>query len=221
MDKVRSATGAAALKIANPGEARRTWVPGAAIPVTLHESRQKVSCLPGSMAPMTTTATPSSWQDFRTAEPAFADAVQKRFQQYKHHVLATLRADGSPRVTGLEVEFRMDALWLGMMPGSRKALDLRRDPRFAVQANPGPDAEMADGDIRVSGRAVEITDAAVLARFVEEVTPPEPFLLFRADPTEVVRTGIDGDDLVIQVWRPGHPLRTLRRGSDDSPVREA
>ncbi|MFC9945777.1 pyridoxamine 5'-phosphate oxidase family protein [Streptomyces pratensis] len=173
------------------------------------------------MTPMTSSVTPSSWQDFRVAEPAFAEAVRKRFQQYKHHVLATLRVDGSPRVTGLEVEFRMDALWFGMMPNSRKALDLRRDPRFALQANPGPDAEMADGDIRVSGRAVEVTDTTVLARFVEEVTPPEPFLLFRAELAEVVRTGIDGDDLVVEVWRPGHPLRTLRRGSDDSPVRES
>ncbi|MBM7438364.1 hypothetical protein JOC24_001769 [Streptomyces sp. HB132] len=170
---------------------------------------------------MTSSVTPSSWQDFRAAEPAFADTVRKRFQQYKHHVLATLRADGSPRVTGLETEFRMDALWFGMMPNSRKALDLRRDPRFAIHANPGPDAEMADGDIRISGRAVEITDAAVLARFVEEVTPPQPFLLFRADPAEVVRTGLDGDELVVQVWRPGRALRTLRRGADESPVRES
>ncbi|MGW0789296.1 pyridoxamine 5'-phosphate oxidase family protein [Streptomyces sp. NPDC002911] len=169
------------------------------------------------MAPMT--STPGSWQGFRTAEPAFADTVQKRFQQYRHHVLATLRVDGSPRVTGLEVSFHLDTLWFGMMPNSRKALDLRRDPRFAIQANPGPDAEMTDGDIRVSGWAVEITDGAVRARFVEEVTPPEPFLLFRAGPTEVVRTGLDGDDLVVQVWRPGHPLRTLRRKGDESPVR--
>ncbi|HWU05960.1 MAG TPA: pyridoxamine 5'-phosphate oxidase family protein [Streptomyces sp.] len=173
------------------------------------------------MAPMTSKVTPVSWQDFRTAEPAFADTVRTRFQQYRHHVLATLRVDGSPRVTGLEADFRMDALWLGMMPGSRKALDLRRDPRFALHANPGPDAEMADGDVRVSGRAVEITDPAVLARFVEEAAPPEPFLLFRADPAEVVRTGLDGDDIVVQVWRPGHPLRTLRRGADDSPARES
>ncbi|MFE6188229.1 pyridoxamine 5'-phosphate oxidase family protein [Streptomyces sp. NPDC056465] len=170
---------------------------------------------------MASNVTPSTWQDFRAAEPALADTVRKRFQQYKHHVLATLRADGSPRVTGLEVEFRMDAMWFGMMPNSRKALDLRRDSRFAIQANPGPDAEMADGDVRVSGRAVEITDPEVLARFVEEVTPPEPFLLFRADPAEVVRTGLDGDDLVVRVWRPGHPLRTLRRGADDTPVRES
>ncbi|GHB14620.1 MULTISPECIES: pyridoxamine 5'-phosphate oxidase family protein [Streptomyces] len=165
--------------------------------------------------------TSSTWQDFRAAEPAFSDTVQKRFQQYKHQVLATLRKDGSPRVTGLEVEFRLDDMWLGMMPNSRKALDLRRDPRFALQANPGPDAEMAHGDVRISGRAVEITDPAVLARFVEAVTPPQPFLLFRAEPAEVVRTGLDGDDLVVQVWRPGLPLRTLRRGNDDSPPREA
>ncbi|WP_307127536.1 pyridoxamine 5'-phosphate oxidase family protein [Streptomyces sp. B1I3] len=165
--------------------------------------------------------TPSSWHAFHAAEPAFADAVQKRFQQYKHHVLATVRADGSPRVTGLEVEFRLDHLWFGMMPNSRKALDLRRDPRFAIQANPGPDATMADADVRISGTAVEVTDAGVRARFAEQVTPPEPFLLFSAEPAEVVRTGLDGDDLVIQVWRPGHPLRTLRRTGDDSPPRES
>ncbi|MFG3527845.1 pyridoxamine 5'-phosphate oxidase family protein [Streptomyces sp. NPDC047917] len=166
--------------------------------------------------------TSSSWKDFRSAEPAFAETVRARFQQYKHHVLATLRKDGSPRVTGLEVDFRFGEVWLGMMPDSRKALDLMRDPRFAVHANPGPDAEMADGDVRISGRAVEVTDPAVLARFIEEVKPPEPFHLFRTELTEVVRTGIEGGDtLVIRAWRPGHPLRTFRKGNDDRSPREA
>ncbi|MEU9093060.1 pyridoxamine 5'-phosphate oxidase family protein [Streptomyces sp. NPDC048428] len=160
--------------------------------------------------------TSSSWADFRSAEPVFADTVRQRFEQYKHHVLATLRKDGSPRVTGLEVEFRLGEPFLGMMPNSRKALDLFRDPRFAVQANPGPDAEMADGDVRISGRAVEVTDPEVLARFIGEVKPPEPFHLFRVELTEVVRIGLEGDDtLLIQSWRPGHPLRTVRRGNDD------
>ncbi|MFE9856031.1 pyridoxamine 5'-phosphate oxidase family protein [Streptomyces sp. NPDC005780] len=160
--------------------------------------------------------TSSNWTDFRTAEPDFADTVRRRFEQYKHHVLATLRKDGSPRVTGLEVDFRLDEPLLGMMPNSRKALDLRRDPRFAVQANPGPDAEMADGDVRISGRAVEVADPDLLARFIDEVKPPEPFHLFRVDLTEVVRTGLEGGDtLVVQVWRPGRQLRTIRRGNDD------
>ncbi|GGY91995.1 pyridoxamine 5'-phosphate oxidase [Streptomyces nitrosporeus] len=146
--------------------------------------------------------------------------MRERFERYRHHVLATLREDGSPRVTGLEATFGRGELWLGMMPGSRKALDLRRDPRFALQANPGPDDSMSGGDVRISGRAVEVTDPDVLARFVQDVSPPEPFLLFRAEPQEVLRTRTDGDDLVLQVWRPGHRLRTLRRGGDERPPRE-
>ncbi|MFF3780544.1 pyridoxamine 5'-phosphate oxidase family protein [Streptomyces sp. NPDC001933] len=165
--------------------------------------------------------TSSSWEDFRSAEPDFAEMVRARFQLYKHHVLATLRKDGSPRVTGLEVDFRFGEVWLGMMPNSRKALDLLRDPRFAVHANPGPDAEMADGDVRISGRAVEMTDPAVLARFIEEVKPPEPFHLFRVELTEVVHTGLEGGDtVIIRTWCPGHPLRTFRRGNDDRSLSE-
>ncbi|MFE7458532.1 pyridoxamine 5'-phosphate oxidase family protein [Streptomyces sp. NPDC057554] len=165
------------------------------------------------MAPMTSSspASPVSWDAFAAAEPVFADTVRRRFQLYKHHVLATLRADGSPRVTGLEADFRFGELLLGMMPDSRKALDLRRDPRFAFHANPGPDAEMNDGDVRVSGRAVEVTDPEFLARVIEDADPPQPFHLFRAELTEVVRIGLDGDFLVIDSWRPGQALRTVRR----------
>ncbi|MBT2528915.1 pyridoxamine 5'-phosphate oxidase family protein [Streptomyces sp. ISL-99] len=161
-----------------------------------------------------------SWADFQAAEPQFAQAAQQRFQQYKHHVLATIRKDGSPRVTGLEVSFLHGELWLGMMPNSRKALDLRRDPRFAVQANPGEGDDLRDGDVRISGRAVEITDADVIARYSEGTKPPEPFHLFRVELTEVVGTSIEGDSLVVRAWRPGSPVRTIRRGNGDEAPRE-
>ncbi|MFE9121146.1 pyridoxamine 5'-phosphate oxidase family protein [Streptomyces sp. NPDC007172] len=169
----------------------------------------------------TPTAPPArAWSAFHQAEPRFAALAEARFKKYRHQVLGTLRKDGSPRVTGLEVEFRDGELLLGMMPGSMKALDLLRDPRCSLQANPGPDAEMADGDVRVSGRAVRVTDPAALASFVEQVTPPEPFLLFRVEPTEVVYTGIENEEMVLRVWRPGTALRTLRRGSGEGSVRE-
>ncbi|WP_124267751.1 pyridoxamine 5'-phosphate oxidase family protein [Streptomyces sp. ADI96-02] len=167
-----------------------------------------------------TSPTTVSWDGFAAAEPDFADTARRRFRLYRHHVLATLRKDGSPRVTGLEADFRFGELLLGMMPNSRKYLDLLADPRFALQANPGPDAEMNDGDVRVSGRAVEITDPAFLARYVEDATPPEPFHLFRAELTEVVRTALDGEALVIQSWRPDRPLRTVRRTGGDEPPTE-
>ncbi|MGW7363586.1 pyridoxamine 5'-phosphate oxidase family protein [Streptomyces sp. NPDC054841] len=160
-----------------------------------------------------------SWTDFQATEPDFAAAVQQRFEKHTHHVLATLRKDGSPRVTGLEVNFRFGELWLGMMPNSRKAVDLRRDPRFAIHANPGVDASMEDGDVRIAGRAVEVTDPEVVARFQAEIGEPQPFHLFRVELAEAVRTAVDGDELVLQTWQPDKALRTIRRANDDSPPR--
>ncbi|AZM54964.1 pyridoxamine 5'-phosphate oxidase [Streptomyces sp. WAC 01529] len=156
----------------------------------------------------------SNWAAFAAAEPALAGTVEGRFGAFTHHVLATLRKDGSPRTTGIEVRFLHGELWLGMMPGSLKALDLRRDPRFALQANPGPGTEMAGGDVRVAGRAVEVRDPQERARYTEEVNPPDPdaFHLFRAELTEVVRTYIEDEKyLAVQLWKPGVPLRTSRR----------
>lgn len=154
----------------------------------------------------------TNWGALTAAEPALAKTVEERFATHTHHVLATLRKDGSPRTTGLEVRFLNGELWLGMMPDSLKALDLRRDPRFALQANPGSGAGMESGDVRISGRAAEVEDGESLRRYVQEVEPPEPFHLFRTELTEVVRTSLeDGTYLVLQVWKPGEPVRTLKR----------
>jgi hypothetical protein len=154
----------------------------------------------------------SNWAAFTTAEPDLAEKIENRFGSFTHHVLATLRKDGSPRTTGLEVRFLHGELWLGMMPNSLKALDLRRDPRFALQANPGPGTEMAGGDVRISGRAIEVEDSAAKAAYVKEVEPPQPFHLFRTELTEVVRTYVEDDTyLVVEIWQPGEQVRTLRR----------
>ncbi|MBV7697133.1 pyridoxamine 5'-phosphate oxidase family protein [Streptomyces sp. TRM70350] len=154
----------------------------------------------------------ANWASFTAAEPDLAKTVEGRFGTHIHHVLATLRKDGSPRTTGIEVRFLNGELWLGMMPDSRKALDLRRDPRFALQANPGEGTSMGGGDVRISGRAIEVEDAETKAGYGGEVEPPEPFHLFRAELTEVVRTYVEDDTyLVVQLWKPGAPVRTLKR----------
>ncbi|MFJ3887891.1 pyridoxamine 5'-phosphate oxidase family protein [Streptomyces rubrogriseus] len=159
-----------------------------------------------------TSGTPVNWAGFAAAEPGLADTVEARFGAYPHHVLATLRKDGSPRTAGLEVRFLTGELWLGMMPDSLKALDLRRDPRFALQANPGDGTAMGGGDVRITGRAIEVEDPRTKAGYVREVEPPEPFHLFRTELTEVVRTRVEDDKyLVVEVWQPGRPLRTVRR----------
>ena len=143
---------------------------------------------------MTTTST--SWQTFRTEAPDLAARVEARFTAHKHHVMATLRRDGSPRVSGTEVELHGDDLFVGSMWQARKALDLLRDPRVAVHSNPG-DHSMEGGDAKLSALATEVADDHPAKQALrEDPAPPEPFHLFRLDVTEVVLTEVDHEETV-------------------------
>jgi hypothetical protein len=162
----------------------------------------------------------ATWREFAEAEPRLARAVRKRFEATKHHVLATVRVDGSPRVSGTEVAFHGSDLVLGSMWEAKKALDLQRDGRFALHANLG-DGSMEGGDAKISGRAEEVVDPATVRTFANTAEAPEPFHLFRLDLEEVVLTSIssDGQALVIERWRPGGPPVTFERRGTDPPRR--
>ena len=154
----------------------------------------------------------TTWQQFNDDAPDLASRVRARFESTKHHVMATLRRDGAPRVSGTEVAWYQDDLVVGSMYQARKALDLQRDPRVAIHANPG-DGSMEGGDAKLAARAVEVVDAAELAAFVDAEEPPEPLHLFRLDLLEVVLTSLhpDGDRLVIETWRPGAGVTRVER----------
>ncbi|HUF84430.1 MAG TPA: pyridoxamine 5'-phosphate oxidase, partial [Acidimicrobiia bacterium] len=127
--------------------------------------------------------------------------------------LATLRWDGAPRISGTEVSFRDGELWLGMMDRSLKALDLQRDPRLALHS-PMLDEEMAGGDAKIAGRAIEVTDETAKRAQMSGEEPPEPFHLFRVDITEVVWIMLGGDPpdhLVIESWHEGAGLKRVQR----------
>jgi hypothetical protein len=158
----------------------------------------------------------STWEEFAADAPEFARAVRSVLDAHTNKLLATLRRDGSPRISGIETAFRDGELWLGMMGGSRKALDLRRDPRLALHSaspDPGDDPSRWQGDAKLAGRAVEVTDPATLKAFTSAGQPPGPFHLFRVDVTEVVltRVGDPADHLVIELWREGEGLRRFER----------
>lgn len=154
----------------------------------------------------------STWKEFSEQAPELAQAIAARLQAHKHHVLATLRRDGSPRVSGTEVEIVDGRLVLGSMPGAMKARDLQRDPRYALHSNPGHHS-MTGGDAKVCGRARELHDdekAAVLAAYPEEV-PPGPMHLFELDLAEVVLTSVDEEHLYVDLWRPGATVERFVR----------
>lgn len=159
----------------------------------------------------------ASWRDVEASAPDFAEAVRALFDAYRHKTLATLRKDGSPRISGIEVAFIDGEVGFGGMWQSLKALDLRRDPRFALHSGTG-DADPATwkGDAKLSGRVEEIMDpariAAVRAASGGEA-PPGPSHLFRAEISEVVltRVGDPPDHLVIELWREGEGIRRIER----------
>ncbi|HEU0073151.1 MAG TPA: pyridoxamine 5'-phosphate oxidase family protein [Dehalococcoidia bacterium] len=161
------------------------------------------------------------WADVEAAEPEFAAAVRAKFDAYRHKVMATLRRDGSPRVSGIEVTFSDGEVWFGSMPGARKLADLARDPRLALHCtsdDPPDDPTLWSGDAKLSGRAIEVDDPERLKSMGdgsgddEESTGDVPGYLFRVDISEVVLTkvGDPPDHLAIGVWTLEGGLRQLK-----------
>ena len=158
---------------------------------------------------------PVPWHTFAADAPQLARDARAQFESARHHVLASLRKDGSPRVSGTEVQFHADDLVVGMMHRSIKALDLQRDGRFALHAamTEPMGAGAAGGDVKISGTATEITDDAWIAGYVDAVQPPPPFHVFRLAIAEVIRTSMhpDGDRLVVERWTPAGGLSRTER----------
>lgn len=138
------------------------------------------------------------WSEVEQEVPELAARARVLFDAKKHKTLATLRKDGSPRISGTEAWFEDGELWFGSMARAVKALDLLRDPRFALHSAT-VDPKMAHGDAKLAGRAVE--------------TESDPSHLFRAELTELVvtRVGEPADHLVIEVWREGEGVRRIER----------
>jgi hypothetical protein len=123
-----------------------------------------------------------------------------------------LRHDGSPRISGTEVAFADGELWLGSMSRAVKAIDLRRDPRFALHSGSTDPPDWTD-DAKLSGRAEEITDPERKAAIIGADAPPSPSHLFRADINEVVvvHLGDPAHHLVIESWHAGRGVTRRER----------
>ena len=153
--------------------------------------------------------------DVEAEEPEFAARVRAAFDAHAHKFLATLRADGSPRISGIEMKFVAGEPWLAGMPGSVKFTDLRRDPRFALHSG-SAEGDAFDGDAKLSGRATELTDADERKAYGDTAgVAPEHmgFELFRVDLEQVVLVALNDEKtaLLISSWRPGRGLTTTSR----------
>ncbi len=156
----------------------------------------------------------ATWSEFEQAAPELADFARERLEAHRHLTIATLRRDGAPRISGIECEVSDGELWFGSMGQGVKALDLLRDPRFALHSGTG-DASDWQGDAKLAGRAEEITDPERMKEIFEAMGHPQsgPSHLFRAELSEVstVRLGEPADHLVIDSWRDGEEPKRIKR----------
>ena len=150
-----------------------------------------------------------AWGQFEAEQGAFAEVVKRLFETGRHKTIATLRKDGSPRISGIECTFEQGRLTFGSMPGSRKLADLRRDPRFALHS---PSIDPIEGDEATWPGEAKIAGSAVHVGAIEADGAP-PGELFTADISEVVVVHLDGTGtkLVVEWWTPTAGLRRVER----------
>jgi len=125
---------------------------------------------------------PTSWKSLCGDAPDLASAIIARFGANLHHVLGTVRLDGSVR-----------------LPESHKLEDVRRDPRVELHSAP-LEADLAEGDAKLAGVLVD-----------HGATEGQPGTAFVLDVTRASLVKVVGDELEFTTWSPDTGLRTERR----------
>jgi hypothetical protein len=118
--------------------------------------------------------------------------------------MATLRRDGSPRVSGTEIEFADGQLRIGSMPGAVKALDLRRDPRVAIHGPtddpPASHGAAWKGEAKIAGTAAEVDSGSSAHRFLIDIKE-----------AVITRLNEAGNRLVVESWNEARGYRIMER----------
>ena len=148
-----------------------------------------------------------TWEEFQRNDPELAALGRERFDRTGLILLGTLRKNGWPRISPVEVLITDGQLYLGMMWRSRKALDLLRDPRCTVHSTVS-DRAGTEGEFKVYGHAVDVQDLEARKRYGDalyekiQVRPDESeYHLFAVDIQSAAFVIIRNEEMVHQEWK--------------------
>jgi hypothetical protein len=158
-----------------------------------------------------------TWDAFAAEAPRIAEVFARRHAATGNLcMLATLRADGYPRISPMEPRIFEGQLVLVGMPGTTKFRDLGRDGRFCLHTAT-TDPYVGEGDAKLWGVARNERDRGLHARFAEELHAQtgmdlrgrdfDPFYV--ADLTGGSAIGFADGQLAITVWKPGAGERVV------------
>jgi len=159
------------------------------------------------------------WSEVERRQPGLARLGLRRLLDPGVVLVATIRKDGTPRISPVEPFVLDGGLWLSMLWHSRKAADLLRDPRVLVHSVI-TNRDGGEGEFKIRGTARAEKDPGVQARYAAAVGAslgwtPEPgrFHLFAVtigDVTFIRYDEASGDQHVVR-WPP--PREYIRRGT--------
>jgi hypothetical protein len=150
----------------------------------------------------------TSWAEFAASAPGLATVAGERLERDRLCLVGTIRRDGSPRISPVEPLIADGELYLGMMPRSRKALDLLRDPRCVVHSVVA-DRSGAGGEFKLYGRVRDVTARDERERYCRRLFEaigwrPEgdDYHLFALSIDQAAHVRFVGGERRIDVWRP-------------------
>src|SRR3954452_2281402 len=153
----------------------------------------------------------TTWKEFTDVAPRIAAIFARRHAATgKLCLLATLRSDGSPRISPIEPRVFEDELWLVGMPGTTKFRDLARDPRFCLHTAT-VDPQVADGDAKLWGVVRDVQDKALHQRFATQLFEETGLDLrgrefdqfYAADLTSASSVEVGDGHMDVTIWKPG------------------
>ena len=166
------------------------------------------------------------WSELERRQPGLAGLARQRLLGPGVVLVATIRGDGTPRVSPVEPFVLDGALWLSMLWHSRKAADLLRDPRILVHSVI-TSRDGGEGEFKIRGTARAEDDLAVQRRYADTAASalgweaePGRFHLFAvdiADVTFIRYNGATGDQYVAR-WPAGREF--VRRNTSATSVGE-
>jgi hypothetical protein len=160
-----------------------------------------------------------TWAEFADAAPHISETFARRHKATGNLcLLATIRADGSPRISPLEPRIVDDWLVLVGMPGTTKFRDLGRDPRFCLHTAT-VDPHLGDGDAKLWGVVKNLRDKAVHERFANKLFEEAGFDLrgqefdpfYVGDISSASSIDLKDNVLEITIWKPGEPERVVKK----------
>jgi hypothetical protein len=151
----------------------------------------------------------ATWAELAADEPELAEAGERIFRAFTLAFLATVRADGGPRVHPVTITVHGGRLYAFLVHGTPKRSDLLRDARYALHSFPsfpgGTVDSYVDDEVVLFGtaRPVEDTETRAAVAAVHNDTVHGRDLLFELDVDRAQHKTRREGKAVYTRWRAG------------------